>query len=110
MIFMVGMLAFAVLVIAGGWKTYSKAGEPGWAFLVPIVNLYFLCKITGRPVWWIILMLIPIVGIVIMLIISLDLAKSFGKGVGFGVGLFFLSPIFYCILGFGNAEYQGPSA
>lgn len=101
-------LAIIVLVIAGFWKTFTKAGQPGWAAIIPIYNLYILCKIAGRPGWWVILFLIPIVSIVAAIIISIDVAKAFGKGIGFALGLIFLSPIFYCILGFGSAQYQGP--
>lgn len=103
-------IAIIVLVIAGMWKMFTKAGQPGWGAIVPFLNLYLLCKIVGRPGWWLILMLIPIVSIVIAIIVMLDLAKSFGKGVGFAVGLIFLGFIFIPILGFGSAEYQGPAA
>ncbi|RMH11843.1 MAG: signal peptidase I [Planctomycetota bacterium] len=103
-------LALIILVIAGMWKTFTKAGQPGWACIIPIVNQYFLLKIVGRPWWWLILMFIPIINIIIAIIVSLDLAKSFGKGVLFAIGLILLAPIFFCILGFGSAEYQGPAA
>ncbi len=103
-------IALIVLVIAGMWKTFSKAGQPGWAAIVPILNIYFLIKIAGRPGWWIILMLIPIVSLVISIIVMSDISKSFGRGIGTTLGLIFLSPIFFCILGFGSAQYQGPSA
>lgn len=103
-------LAIIVLVIAGMWKTFAKAGEPGWGCIIPIYNTYLLCKIAGRPWWWLILMFIPIVSIIIAIIVMVDIAKSFGRGVGFAIGLIFLSPIFFCILGFGSSEYQGPAA
>jgi uncharacterized protein DUF5684 len=104
----VGLL-IAVIMIAAMWKTFTKAGQPGWASLIPIYNIYILCKIVGRPAWWIILLLIPFVIFIIGIILCVDLAKSFGQGVGFGLGLVFLSFIFYPILGFGSAQYQGPS-
>ena len=97
-------LAIIVLLIAAAWQIFTKAGEAGWKCLIPIYNLLVLLKIVGRPWWWIILWIIPLVGIVI----ALDLAKSFGKGGGFGVGLFFLGFIFGPILGFGSATYVGP--
>jgi hypothetical protein len=103
-------LAILVLVIAGFWKVFTKAGHPGWASIIPIYNLYILLKIAGRPGWWLLLFIIPIVGFVIAIIVAIDVAKSFGKGTGFGVGLAFLSPIFYPILGFGDAVYQGAAA
>lgn len=110
MVFMVIVLALLVLVIAGFWKVFTKAGQPGWAAIVPIFNLYILLKIAGRPWWWLILFVIPIVSIIVTIIVSIDVAKSFGKGVVFGIGLALLAFIFYPILGFGDAEYQGPAA
>ena len=55
-------------------------------------------------------MLIPFVNFIIWIILCIDLAKSFGKGAGFGIGLILLSFIFFPILGFGSAQYQGPAA
>lgn len=109
LLFLVIWLAIIVVVIAGFWKTFVKAGHPGWAAIVPIYNMYILCKIAGRPGWWVILCFIPFIGIVVAIILSLDVAKAFGKSVLFAVGLMLLSPIFYCILGFGSAQYQGPA-
>jgi hypothetical protein len=103
-------VAIAVLVIAGFWKVFTKAGHPGWAALIPIYNLYILLKIAGRPGWWLLLFIIPIVSFVIAIIVAIDVSKSFGKGTGFGVGLAFLGPIFYPILGFGDSVYQGAVA
>ena len=103
-------LAFLVVYAIGAWKMYEKAGHPGWAALIPIYNFYVLLKIVGRPGWWLILMLVPFVNFVIWIIVALDLAKSFGKGTGFALGLIFLSVIFILILGFGDARYVGPAA
>lgn len=105
-IFMVIYIALIVLIIAGLWKVFTKAGQPGWGCLIPIYNAYLLCKIAGRPGWWVLLMLIPIVSFVIAIIVSIDIAKNFGKGVGFALGLIFLGFIFYPILGFGDAQYR----
>lgn len=103
-------LVIAGLVIAGGWKVFTKAGQPGWAFIIPIYNVIVLLRIVGRPVWWIVLLLIPIVNFIVAILVYIDLAKSFGKGVGFALGLIFLGPIFIAILGFGSAQYVGPAA
>ncbi len=103
-------LGLIVVIIAGIWKVFVKAGKPGWAALVPIYNIIVMLEIVGRPLWWFVLLLIPIVGIVIAIIISIDMAKSFGKGTGYGIGLALLGPIFYPMLGFGDAKYLGPSA
>jgi hypothetical protein len=103
-------LLVAVLMIAAMWKIFTKAGQPGWACLIPIYNIYILCKIVGRPGWWVILMLIPFVNFIIAIILCIDLAKSFGNGVGFGLGLALLGIIFFPILGFGSSQYQGALA
>lgn len=103
-------LALIILMLSGMWMTFKKAGEPGWAAIVPIYNVIVLLRIIGRPLWWILLLLIPLINIVFMFIIYIDLAKSFGKGTGFGVGLTLLQFIFFPILGFGDARYLGPAA
>jgi Family of unknown function (DUF5684) len=109
-LFWICWLVFVVLMIAALWKVFSKAGHPGWASIIPIYNLYVWCKIVGRPGWWVILMFIPFVNIVVGIILCIDMAKSFGKGVGFGIGLALLGIIFLPILGFGSAQYQGAAA
>ena len=103
-------LLIALLLIVAMWKVFTKAGQPGWASIIPIYNLYVWCKIVGRPWWWILLMLIPFVNFIILIILCIDMAKSFGKGAGFGIGLALLGIIFWPILGFGSAQYQGPAA
>ena len=95
-----------ILLIAAIWKTFSKAGQPGWAAIIPIYNVYVMCKVAGRPGWWLILFLIPIVNFVIAIILNIDIAKRFGKGVGFAIGMILLPFIFWPILGFGSAQYQ----
>jgi len=100
-------LALIVGIIAGMWKTFVKAGKPGWGAIIPIYNIILLLEIAGRPLWWIVLFLIPLVNFIAAIIVSMDVAKNFGKGAGFGLGLAFLGFIFYPILGFGDAKYQG---
>jgi hypothetical protein len=109
-IIMIVSLVIAVLMIAAMWKVFTKAGQPGWAAIIPIYNFYVMCKIAGRPGWWLLLMLIPFVNFIIWIVLCIDIAKSFGNGVGFGLGLVFLGFIFFPILGFGSAQYQGSSA
>jgi hypothetical protein len=87
---------------------FRKAGQPLWAGFVPIYNYYVTLKIIGRPGWWLILFFIPIVNIIVTLIMYLDLARSFGQGAGFGLGLFFLWFVFIPILAFSDAQYLGP--
>ena len=106
-VFWICWAAFVILLIASFWKIFTKAGQPGWAAIIPIVNTYFLIKVAGRPGWWLILLLIPFVNVIIWIILSIDVAKAFGKGAGFGIGLLLLPFIFYPVLAFGSAQYQG---
>jgi len=89
---------------------FAKAGQPGWAAIVPIYNAVVLLQITGRPLWWIILFMIPLANIIVGILVAVDLAKSFGQSTGFALGLVFLGFIFFPILGFGSARYLGPAA
>jgi len=104
------VLIFVIIMLVGLWKVFTKAGEPGWASIIPIYNIIVLLKIVGKPWWWILLMLIPIVNFVISIIITWRLSKVFGHGFGFFLGLVFLSWLFYPILGFGGSKYLGPDA
>jgi hypothetical protein len=101
------MLAVALVVIASIWKVFTKAGEPGWAAIVPIYNVVTLAKVAGKEWWWGLLLFVPCVGIIISFIVSIALAEKFGKGTGFGIGLALLPFVFYPMLGFGSAQYQG---
>ncbi len=100
-------LVIAVLFIVVGWKIFVKAGEPGWAVIVPIYNLIVLLKIAGKPIWWIILYIIPLVNLIVAILVPIALAEKFGKGIGFAIGMILLPFIFYPILAFGDAQYQG---
>jgi hypothetical protein len=107
--FMLFVLALVVVVIIGWWKMFEKAGEPGWAAIIPIFNIIVLLKIAGRPVWWVVLYFIPLVNIVATIIIAIDIAKAFGQSAMFGFFLNFLfGGIGYIILGFGNYQYRKP--
>lgn len=102
------LLLMAVFIVAE-WKVYTKAGKPGWAVLIPIYNIIVMLEIVGKPLWWIVLLLIPFVNIIFAIMLINLLSKSFGYGVGFTLGLIFLAPIFILILGFGDAKYVGPA-
>lgn len=102
--------AVIILMIVSMWKVFSKAGEPGWASIVPIYNVIVLLKIAGKPWWWLFLLFIPIVNLVIAIITYVALAQNFGKGGGFAAGLILLPVIFLPILAFGDAQFKGAPA
>lgn len=103
------VLALFVVIIVGLWKTFAKADEPGWKALIPFYNTYTLFRIAGRNGWLFLLLLVPLVNIVISIIVMLDLAKHYGRGVLFGIfGLILFPYVGFLILGFGSDEYVGP--
>jgi hypothetical protein len=104
--FMLVWLAIAVIVIASMWKIFVKAGKPGWAAIIPIYNFVVLCEIAGKPAWWVVLLFVPFVNFIVLIILSIAVAKKFGKGAGYGLGLAFLGVVFYPMLGFGSAQYD----
>jgi hypothetical protein len=106
-LFLILYLAFVVFIIASIWKTFEKADHPGWAAIVPFYNFYIMTLIAKKPSWWIALLLIPIVNVVALILLNIEIAKNFGKDTGFGVGLALLGFIFWPILGFGDAVYEG---
>ena len=107
--FLLVMMAIWLVFIIAMWKVFVKAGQPGWAAIIPIYNAYILTKIAGRPGWWVLLLLIPFVGLVIGIILCIDIAKSYGQSPVFAV-LMLIGGIGFLVLGFGSARYVGPAA
>ncbi len=108
-IFWLIYIAVLVLAIVALWKIFVKAGKPGWASIIPFYNYYCMFDIAMGNGWLFLLMFIPIVNIIMSIFVMYKLAQAFGKGIGFTLGLIFLSLIFICILAFGDAEYIGPN-
>ena len=108
MIICYSLIAFIVwlLTIIAHWKIFTKAGKPGWASIVPLYNLYILFQIAGYNGWLFLLLLIPFVNVVMMVLVCIRLAKDFGKGYGFALGLLFLNTVFTLILGLGSSKYS----
>ncbi len=104
--FLVVDIVLVLIVLAGMWKMFEKAGRPGWACIIPIYNWIVVLEIAGKPIWWIVLLFIPIVNLIVSILVFVSLAERFGKGGAFAAGLFFLGFIFFPILGFGEARYQ----
>ena len=101
-------LAVMIFLIASMWTIFTKAGQPGWAAIVPIYNIIVLLKIVGKPTWWILLYLVPVANFIFLVWTINMLSKSFGKDEGYTVGLLLLGIVFYPMLAFGSAKYIGP--
>ncbi len=107
-VFVLILLVIILLMIIGLWRIFQKADRLGWASLVPIYNLIVILQITGRPVWYLVLMLIPGAQIILWAIIARHMARVFEKGWGFALGLFLMPFIFIPILGMGKSTYISP--
>ena len=101
-------LPIIIFEIVAMWKVFTKAGQPGWACIIPIYNTYVMTKIAGKPGIWTLLCLIPVINIIFVIWLYNMISKSFGKDEGFTVGLVVLSVVFWPILGFGKSTYLGP--
>ncbi|QJW95779.1 DUF5684 domain-containing protein [Frigoriglobus tundricola] len=77
-------LTFFLVIVAGAWKVFVKAGQPGWASIVPVYNQYvFVVEIAKKDmVMFIATLFIPFVGI----IPCMDVAEKFGKSKAYYLG------------------------
>lgn len=100
-------LALCLLMVVAQWVIFAKAGEAGWKSLIPFYNAYVLMEISGKPGWWMFLLLVPLVNVAIYFLAMISLAKRFGRSELFGVGICLLPFIFMPLLAFGDSRYQG---
>jgi len=103
-------LAIGVLMLVAVWKVFAKAGEPGWASLIPFYNTYVEFRMAGYNPWLFLLLLVPVVNIVLALLVSYKIGETFGKGPVFNIVWMVLFPVVgWLILGFGDAQYRRPA-
>ena len=113
MVYLAVVFVIFVISVIGMWKVFEKAGQPGWAAIIPIYNIYILNnEIAKTEATWFIVYVVGIficgpAALLALIIINLEVAKKFGMGGGYGIGLSFLPFIFWPMLGFGSAQYQG---
>lgn len=118
------VLVLLIIIIVSTWKLFTKAGQPGWAAIVPIYNSYILVQVARLPIYYFVIILVPmlvniakvtvpepvdtvinIVTFITYSYITYNVAKQFGKGIGYTIGLVFLPFIFYPMLAFGDSVY-----
>lgn len=100
-------LIVSVVLIVANWKIFTKAGKPGWAILIPIYNIVVMLQIVKKPMWWIIMLFIPIVNVVFVILIIYNLCLCFGQPAWHTVPALLVSFIYYPYLAFSKASYQG---
>jgi hypothetical protein len=129
-VFVLVVIAWYVLLVIANWKIFTKAGEAGWKSIIPIYNGYILYKISWKPMYFFLNILLVVISVCLSgvtdssiiaavawivtvamfamnVILWYKLAKAFGHGIGFTIGLFLLNPIFMLILGLGSSQYVG---
>ncbi|TSD16152.1 signal peptidase I [Haloglomus irregulare] len=99
-------LLLTVIQIAGAWAVFEKADHAGWKAIIPVYNLYVMLQIGENAWWWLVLLLVPVVNIYAVYKIHAGVARSFGRGIGFGLGLAFIGIVFFPLLGFGGYQYR----
>src|SRR5919202_6391513 len=85
-------LGLTLVLLAAYWRIFAKAGQPGWASLIPIYNTVKLLQITGRSGWWTLGLFVPFLNFFVFIRLVFELAGAFGRGIAFGFGLLLLSP------------------
>ncbi len=76
--------AYALMVIAQKTDT-----ENSWFAWIPILNIYLMCKIAKKPVWWLILFFIPLVNIIVLVLVWMGIAEARGKPSWWGILMLF---------------------
>ena len=102
-------LALVGVQVAGMWTVFSKAGHAGWKAIIPIYNLYVMLQIGENRWWWLLLLVVPVVNLYAVYKIHAGVARAFGRGIGFGLGLAFLGILFFPLMGFGDYQYCNSS-
>ena len=105
LVYCICLAAFVIPTIAGMWKAFEKAGQPGWASIIPIYNIVVILQIAGKPVWFLVLFFVPVVSVIAPFIVYIPFVERYGKGAGFGILCVFLPFIGFPMLGFGDAQY-----
>lgn len=104
-------LVVAVLMTVSLWRLFTKAGKPGWAAIVPVYNEIVMLQIAGRPVWWVALMFVPLLGLWVAIVAAIDFIRSYGKSLGFTIFAILVPIIAYPMMAFGKStKYVRPVA
>lgn len=100
------LLVIAIFSILIFWKIFQKFGEPGWKSIIPIYNLYIMCKYILGSGLWMLGFIVPILNIIVAIMFAIKMAQVFGKGTLFAIGLIFFPTIFQAIIAFGESTYN----
>jgi hypothetical protein len=101
------IVALYALYVVPWCGVLARAGKRWWVGLVPVLNVLVLLRVIGRPLWWFVLLVVPLVGIAVWAIICLGVAESFGHGLPYTIGLVFLPFVFATLIWLGPGVYTG---
>jgi hypothetical protein len=73
-------MSLALQTIADKTKT-----ENSWLAWIPIANLVLMLNIAKKPMWWLILFLVPVVNFVILIMVWMAVAEARGKPSWWGI-------------------------
>ncbi len=103
-------LIFFLACVAGMYGVFQKAGQPGWKMLIPVYNLYIWVKIAGKPMWWIVFLLVPYINIFMIMLLFVELLKGFNRDTIGAQVLCILFPFAYLpFIGFNKDTFTEPS-
>ena len=107
-------LVFAVIGIAIGGLAmmgmFKKSGRKTWVAFVPVYSTVVLFRIAGMSGWLVLALMVPVANLVVLIFLSINLAKVFGQSAGVAVLTFLFSTIMYFYLSYSSARYFGPQA
>lgn len=104
---LVTVVIIGLVMIISMYKIFKNSGEKGYKAFIPIYNIITLMKIVDMPLWYFILLFIPVVNIFITALMNVKLANKFNKSALFAVGLLFLPFIFYPVLAVVSSSKEG---
>lgn len=101
------LVVLYILISLSLCPVFAKAYIPQYYAFVPIVREFYLLKMIEKQWWWLLLLCIPIVNAFVWIYFSILLSRAFDKNILYAVGLVFLAPIFFAVLGLGDSLYCG---
>ncbi len=86
MVFLViGLAAYVYMSLALQTIAKKTNTENAWLAWIPIVNIILMLNIAKKPLWWIILFLVPLVNIVIAILVWMGIAEARNKPNWWGI-------------------------
>ncbi|MGC3994908.1 MAG: DUF5684 domain-containing protein [Propionicimonas sp.] len=100
-------IVIGLITLIALWKLFTKAGEHGWAAIIPFYDVYVQFRVAGFNPWLFLLLLVPLVNVILLIVVQYRIGIAFGKSPLWSIFLMVILPtIGLLILGFGSATYD----